>query len=726
MTIRHVLFCSAMAALLGLAPALPAWAQDAAAPEAEAEMPAMLVADRVFLEGRDKVVAEGNVEALQDGVRLKASRISYDRQTEKLIVEGPVVLSRGPTEVVVAESAELDRDLQNGLIRSARVVLNQQLQIAAYQLDRIGGRYSQAYKATVSSCHVCNGRAPLWQIRAKRVVHDQEERQIHFYNARFEVMGLPIFWLPRMRLPDPTVDRATGFLIPSITRNTQLDTGVKIPYFITLGQSRDLTLTPYLSPETTTLQYRYRQAFRNGDLSVTGAFSEDSLLQDETRAYVFAEGGFSLPRGYNLTFDIEAVTDDAYLTEYSYSDKDRLDSEIAVERAQSDEYIRAGAAHYHSLRWDEDNATIASIATDVEYERRFFPDRLGGEVRMGFLGHTHFRYSDRDTDGADSDSIVDGRDIRRLTVDAAWLKTWTLPVGLRAGVEAGVAIDAFRTLQDAGLARSETGVFPRLGVTLRWPFTKTTARGAVHVLEPVAQIGWIGGEQLAVANDESTLVEFDEANLLSLSRFPSPDRREHGTQAALGFSWTRLTATGWQSTLTMGKVLRSVGNLDFTDSSGLSGTTSNLLVAGQFRAPNGLSLTGRGVFYEEGKVNKAEARAAYVRPKFGIGGSYIWLGADPEEGRNSLTSEWSVDSAFRISEKWVATANWRYDVANDQSAYAGGGLIFTNECLEVQLSVSHRFTSSTIVEPSTDFALTVNLRGLNMQTGGQTYSRSCK
>ena len=43
----------------------------------------------------------------------------------------------------LADQAELDRDLQNGVLISARMVLNQQLQIAANEIARVGARYTR-------------------------------------------------------------------------------------------------------------------------------------------------------------------------------------------------------------------------------------------------------------------------------------------------------------------------------------------------------------------------------------------------------------------------------------------------------------------------------------------------------------------------------------------------------------------------------------------------------
>ena len=40
-------------------------------------------------------------------------------------------------------------------------------------------------------------------------------RRIYFENARFELFGLPIGYLPRLSIPEPGVERASGVLVPS-------------------------------------------------------------------------------------------------------------------------------------------------------------------------------------------------------------------------------------------------------------------------------------------------------------------------------------------------------------------------------------------------------------------------------------------------------------------------------------------------------------------------------
>jgi LPS-assembly protein len=692
----------------------------------ESDEPAILIADNVFISDGSTLVAEGNVEAIQGDQRLKAQKITYDRSTEKMTIEGPIILQQGTGTLILADAAELDRDLLNGLLTGARMVLDQQLQLAAVHISQTAGRYSQLYKTTATSCRVCDdGSPPLWQIRAQQVIYDDVEQQLYFDQAQFRVLNVPVFYLPRLRLPGPGLDRATGFLRPSLAINSQLSTGIKVPYFIKLGDHRDLTLTPYLSSKTRTLEYRYRQKFRTGRIYFQGAISDDALLEGEARGYLFATGNFNLKRNYKLSFRIEATSDKAYLQEYDYSGTDRLTSEFAISRTSRDTYFHAGLVNYYSLRDDVSNDTEPTIIGDVFYDRRFFPSAIGGELRVGLDLHSHYRQSDLDIDGPDTDEIVDGRDVYRLTSELMWLRDWTFGNGLRVDGKAGVAVDFFNIRQDANYDSVVTEVAPQTALELSYPMMRSTGDGVVHYLEPVAQVAWIGGSSDNVPNDESTRQDFDEGNLLSLSRFPAADRREHGAAAAYGVNWTRIDPAGWEARLNVGQVIREDADDNFTFTSGLRGTQSDYLVAGQIKTQNGLNLTARTVFDDGFSFSKAEIRTAFINKNMSLVGSYVWLVDDPLENRIDPISEVALAGSFPLSRHWRARANFRYDIQEFGTTRAGAGFTYRNECVEVDLSVQRRFTSSSVVDPSTSFGFTISLAGFSAMTGNKNYTRSC-
>lgn len=689
----------------------------------------MLLADQVLVEqGGDTLVATGNVEALYEGTRLTASSVIYDRASDTVEIQGPIRITQPNGDVLTATQAQLDQDFQNGLLESARFVLDEQLQIASARAARVQGRYTAMSQVAATSCQVCGSdRPPLWAIRATRVVHDAEERQIYFDDAQLRVLGVPVFYIPRMRLPDPTLERARGFLIPELKTSTLLGFGIKLPYFIPIGDHADLTLTPYVSPITRTLELRYRQAFRNGNITVNSAVSRDSLSSESSRGLFFAEGGFTLPRSFRLSFDIEAVSDDAYLNDYN-SDfkKDRLDSALTLSRTKRDRFFSLGLIHYESLTDGENNATQPTIIADLRYNRRYFPKAIGGEVRLGFQVHGHYRYSDTDIDGSDDDSVVDGRDVGRANLDLSWRDRWTLPGGLRAGAVAQLWVDHFIVEQDAAAEGDYTEVTPAASVELRWPLVKQTSTGARVLLEPIVQVGWIGGERSGVPNDESTRVEFDEGNLLSLSRFPAPDRRERGLIGAAALRWMRQDPEGWRASMTLGRVWRDEVDTDFSRSSGQDSAASDWLIAGQLAHQNGLQLLARGLFdSDETRFNKAEMRANITRDRYTLGTSYILLTTDPLEDRDDAQSQWRVNGRYNIDRNWTATGSTRYDIAEGQFLNAGIGAEYRNECVAVDFSVSRSFASSTNLEPSTDFGLTVALTGFSTGGSGKEYRRSC-
>jgi len=686
---------------------------------ANAQAAATLVADSIIVPaGGQQLIAQGNVEVFFDGTRLSARSITFDQTTDRLIIEGPVFIVAPDGTILSADAASLDAQLENGILRGARLVLAQQLQLAATQIDRVEGRYTQLYQVAVTSCHICvTGQTPLWEIRARRVVHDQTERQLYFEDATFRLAGVPLVWLPRMRLPDPTLDRATGVLIPRFELSGTLGNGVKLPYFIKLGDDRDLTLTPYLATATTTLEAAYRQAFLRGDLSVTGAFTKDDVTPDN-RGYVFVDGIFDLGEDVILRFDVEYTTDDAYLVEYDYADKDRLDSEIALERVRDRDMTRASLTYLSSLRDGELSETLPSVLADVSWERRL--TRWGGTLSMMSDVQTHYRETGTD---------VSGRDVGRLGLGTQWRRDHITQYGLLVDATLGATLDLYTVSDDTLIDDSlRSSVFAQ--TTLRYPLIRKTAR-ATHVIEPVVQLAWSDVHGDSVRNEDSTATEFDQANLLALSRFAGEDAVETGRRGALGLTWSRSgldgpgAATGWDTTLTMGRVFRDTADAGFSTTSGLRGTASDWLIAGQIRTPAGLLLDTRLIVDDTLGVTKSETRAGWSGAALDLTASYIFLPEDMEETRSAAVSEWTIDTGYRFNDIWSAGFDARYDVIADAPTSAGLDIGWQNECVTVDFSVSRRFTSSTTLTASNDFGLSIGLNGFSAGRAVAGLSHRC-
>ena len=264
--------------------------------------PVRMIADRIEIAPDGDLIASSDIEIFYGAENLIAEEIRYDTETETLNVTGPILFTDENGDTIEAEFAELSRDLQNGLLKSARIMLEDQLELQAAEMERIDGITAELRGVAATSCISCDTRPPLWQIRASAVRHDKLKRTVHFKNAQVRVADIPILYLPRLRIPDPNLKRAAGFLVPSIRSTSRLGTGVVVPYFVPIGTDKDITLTPYISAKTRTLEVRYRQVVKNGSITFDGAISDDDIESASLRAYGRIVGKFNVLDGYKLGF----------------------------------------------------------------------------------------------------------------------------------------------------------------------------------------------------------------------------------------------------------------------------------------------------------------------------------------------------------------------------------------------------------------------------------------
>ena len=673
---------------------------------------ATLIADTVRVE-RDALVAEGDVEVLYQGTRLTASRVRYDRGNESVVVEGPIRVDDGAGAVIVADAAALDADLEAGILRGARLVLDRQLQIAAAEIARAGD-VSRLTRVVASSCQVCAANpVPLWEIRAASVTLDEAERRLTFEGARLRVAGVPVLYLPRLSLPGPGVERARGFLVPRLRSTSRLGTGLIAPYFVPLGPHADLTFSPYLSSSTRTLGLRYRQALRRGTVEVEGAVTSDDIRDDDTRGYAFVEGAFALPRGFALDFDLRAASDDTYLLDYGISDAGRLASTVTVWRARPDAFVEARLLSFQDLRGVDVAATSPRLQAGFDWDRRLAPRGLG-TLDLGLSGDAYLRDSELGRDSAvDRDAIADGRDAVRLGASADWRGARVLPGGVVLAGLAGLDADTFEVAQDDAFPRRVTRILPSLGAELRWPLRRLAAAGAVDVLEPALLLAWSPEGPDRPPLEDATRLELDEGDLLAVSRFPGEDAVERGARGALALSWRRLGTGGWEAGATLGRVLRAEEDERLAKGTGLDGTASDWLAAVDLDTGAGLRLAGRALVGDDLGLSVGEALLGYAARGFAVEAGYVRLAA--VSGTDGIarprTSQLLLDADAAITRRWSGSAGLRYDFRAGRAQTAAVGLEWRNECAEIDLSVSRRFEDSSSLVPETRFGLSVALLG---------------
>ena len=684
-----------------------------------------LIADEIKINQAGELVASGAVTVWYEDRKVTASSITYASQNDKLIIRGPVRIIDNQSTMILADQAELSEDLKVGIIKSAKIILGYQVQIAAAKVLQKDARYSEAFNIAATSCHVCINKTPLWQIRARKIVQDKFEKQIYFEHAQLRVLDIPVFYLPFMRLPDPSLKRATGFLAPKLKTSSVLNTGIKIPYFIRLNKHKDFTITPFYSPKTKTIEYRYRQAYTSGFMLIEGALTRDALIPNKNRGYILSDTSLILQNGYNLGIQLQAVSDPSYLFEYDFAQLDRLNTKLELSRSMRYQNSEVKLSNYHSLRENENNATQPTLVAEGAIESRLNPDMIKGEIGLEANFLKSYRYSDLNNDGPDSDTLVDGYDTTRLSLLSNWDHGWEIANGIILHFENEFGLSQYYVLQHADIGPKTTRMFGVGAVGLRWPWYRINSNGGIGVVEPQIQLVRSVSSNSAVPNDDSTQVEFDEGNLFRLNRAPGLDLIENGSRLNVGLAGSQFMDSGSNLSWKIGRVLRSEALSTFPSGSGLSNSISDWLLATNFQQKNGIELINRALIASDGVVTKSETSLKVNRNQHQIRATHVELTKDSNISQNQSLSSVALEWNYNLNSNWRSDSKFQFDSNIGRLSKLELGLRYENECVNVDLSSSRSFSTSSTLIDKTDFTLSVELTGFSSSDRKNAKSHKC-
>ena len=120
-----------------------------------------------------------------------------------------------------------------------------------------------------------NDKCPPWSIQSSEMLHDNKKKTIYYDNAVVKVYNIPIFYLPKLSHPDPSVDRRSGFLPPSFEDTKNLGSGITVPYFFALNKDKNFTLTnKFYVSENPLFIGEYHQAFKNSNFLADFGYTE--------------------------------------------------------------------------------------------------------------------------------------------------------------------------------------------------------------------------------------------------------------------------------------------------------------------------------------------------------------------------------------------------------------------------------------------------------------------
>jgi LPS-assembly protein len=636
---------------------------------------------------------------LRSGERLlRADGATFDRQTGTLQVTGDAEFRNEELRVSGSDARFSEGD---GEVRFNEADFDIWTVPARGTAERLVVRQEGKVKMRQVTYTACPPGNNDWLLRASKVTLDQESGVGTAKDARFEIKGVPVFWLPTISYPI-TDKRKSGFLIPDAGNSERRGFDVATPWYWNIAPNYDATITPRLMTERGLQmggEFRYLQPGLNGVLQ--GEVLKDDDKTSKNRTLLAIEHQQALPWGWRGTAAGIDVSDSNYFEDFSSGLAST--SQVSLDRFVDLEFYNGP---WTALFRVQDFQIIDDSLTSEEKPYKRLPQlALNGYQPEGWLG---FNYR------VDSELSFFDRD-----VGATGLRAHIMP-GISRSMdfgflrfEPGVALDHTRyALDDADTFQADDPerTVPILSMDLSSVFERTTNNGRfLQTLEPRALYTYIP------TRNQDDLPVFDtiepDLNIVQLyrtNRFVGYDRLADANQIALGLTTRMIRAeTGVEFLRATVGQLRyfSDSTVTLPDVEPIDDNSSDYLAELSTKFANYWRMDlGYQWNTDETDTRKAEARVRYKRDdKRIVGLSYRY--------RKRLLQEVDAVLAWPLAEHWNFVGRFNFSIRGSEPLERFAALEYETCCWAVR-TVWRRYLTRRNGESDTSVGFQFVLKGL--------------
>ena len=714
------------------------WAQDGgiSAPEVPGNAQMLLEADTLVYDNDNQtVIAIGGVQIEYAGNRLVAQKVIYNRKTGRVTASGNVQIIDSTGTKIYSDEIDITDDFADGFVNALRVETIDKTYFAAESAKREGANLTTFNNGVYTACEPCEekpDRAPIWRVKAQRIIWDGKAKTVRFENSKFELFGFPIAYMPYFEIPDPTVKRKTGFLLPGVGYKSELGVGFQVPFYLALAPTYDVTLTGrYYTKQGFLGQAEWRQRFNSGSYNIKiagirqqqpGEFKPDTEDSGPTgdpnrfRGMIATKGTFAINPRWTFGWDVLLQSDKNFSNTYQIAG-------YAGTVHRSEAYLTGLAGrNYFDLRamrfevqeiypdGDPDARNEKQPWALPSFDYSYTPDVpvAGGELNIDVNARELVR---DELDSVPSVPTVRGveGDNGRLTAEAEWKKSIVTGSGMVISPLLAVRGDAgYANMSDGSIAAIDdmatslgVGSDPRseiyrymatAGLEWRWPVLFTSVR-STHVIEPMAQVFARPDEQyvekLGVPNEDAQSFVFDASTLFDRDKFSGYDRIEGGTRVNVGLRYSGVYSNGLTMNGIVGQSYQVGGQNSFAAPdlvnagaySGLETPTSDYVGLFGFATPQGLSSSISARLDEQSlELRRAELKAGYVTRPVSVTAKYAYIQAQPLYGFAEDRHELTLGGSTRFLENWRIFASGTYDFTSDVLTSDAVGFGYDDEC----------------------------------------------
>jgi LPS-assembly protein len=715
-------------------------------------------------------IARGHVEIAQGTQILLADLVTYNQRTDTVTASGHVSLMTPTGEVMFADFMELRDSLNNAFASDVRMLLSDRSRLVANAGRRSNGNYLDLRKVVYSPCDLCKDdptAPPAWQLKARQITDDKELQQLEYHDALLEIDGWPIFYTPYLSSPDPSVRRASGFLMPTFGSSTSIGEHITLPYFLVLGPDADVTIIPrFTTAAGTVLAAAYRQRFSDGEFNGTASINYSNIGEGDStdvtsawRGHIDATGIWDLDDTYRTGFTLQRVSDQTYLARFSFP-QPILGTETT--RAYLEGFNQNGETDvatylFQPLTPGLGDSTQPIVLPVANRTWQLDPDGIGGVWKIN----------------ANLLDIVRelGTDTRRMSVGTEWDRSFRDGIGGEYKFVASARADAYSVdglsqvsnpdlpsayFSQNGMPPAEhvpssylTGrAFPQVGLIWDYPLVHRGDEFTFMVQPTVAGFaGPSGGNQRIIPNEDSLGYEFRDSDLFRPDRMQGYDLLDTGQRVDYGIQLGAYPQSGGSYRMLIGQSYRTEPNPFLPPGSGAEDRLSDIVGRVTLSPSPYLDLIYRFRLDKETFANRLQEATLSAGPtNLRLSATFLLIPAEqpsdvitvPGSGETILygkRQQLSLGATVKLTQYWSVTGSETINLTNSTnlvngittpqssstSLYASLSAIYQDECMAFLATVTQSGIRSGDVTPGYSFMMSLVFKNLG-EFGGNVLS----
>ncbi|PMG44353.1 LPS assembly protein LptD [Vibrio lentus] len=710
------------------------------AAENETQLPAHVESDRLEAINGDKAIYSGDVRVTQGNKTILADNVTLHQQENIVVAEGNVNFSDGQIKSVSDRAT-------NNLTTDEMTLENTDYEFLcepgrgdAVYIAKTGKAVYEIEDGSITSCPIGDN---AWRLRASSISVDQDEEQATFYNPRFEIQSVPVFYLPYLTVPVGDT-RKTGFLYPTVSYGSSDGFEAEVPVYWNLAPNYDLETTfKYMQERGTQLNSKFRYLSDFGSGSIESEYLPDdkkySEKGDRWGAQLQHSGIFQ--QSWLFEVDYSKVSDIDYFTDLSSGIGNREDGQL----------LQEGRATYRSQNWD---ASVLVRDFQVLTTSNNLPYRLMPQLEYNYYAPevmdyldfdmiSHVSLFDTDASGKPSATRVHVEPGITIPVGNTW-GTWTTEARLLGtyyqqdldGVDTGAGSD-YEGLEESVSRvipefRSHAGIVLERDTTIVGNYTQT--------LEPQVQYLYVPEEdQSDIGLYDTTLLQTDYYGLFRSRKYSGVDRIASANQISYGAS-SRFFDDEYKERLNIsfGQIFYIDKDTKQTldnDDSDKKTNYSSWAIEMDFNYDDYLFYHG-GVQYD---IDTTAMQLANSTLEYRFAGGYIqtnyryvteeYINETVDFDVSSITrdgiSQAGLLGAYQISPKWNTSAQYFYDLTTQEDLEWLARLNYKSDCWYIGFTYSNRLTNNisnpnTTPEYENNFSVNFGIVGFGTNIGSDS------